>query len=100
MNGSCPCCPSSPVANATWHEWTHPVGSYAHRDFLASIGVPSRVADPAAADYLALVDQQAPVTVAHDILVTVTVDQRLVRARRTSSSRHAAALAALVKKGP
>jgi hypothetical protein len=77
----------SPVSNATWQEWAHAVGSDTHRDFLASIGVPCRADVPATADYLALVDQQAPVTVAHDILVTVTVDQRRVRARRSSTSR-------------
>ena len=85
----------SPVSNATWQEWAHPVGSDAHREFLASIGVEFRADDPATADYLALVDQQAPVTVAHDILVTVTIDQRRVRARRSAPSRFAATLDAL-----
>lgn len=85
----------SPVSNATWQEWAHPVGSDAHREFLASIGVECRAADPATADYLALVDQQAPVTVAHDILLTVTIDQRRVRARRSATSRFTAALDAL-----
>lgn len=85
----------SPVSNATWQEWAHPVGSDTHRDFLASIGVPCRANGAATADYLALVDQQAPVTVAHDILLTVTVDQRRVRARRSSTSRFTAALDSL-----
>ncbi|MBI5738875.1 MAG: hypothetical protein HY997_23690 [Mycolicibacterium neoaurum] len=85
----------SPVSNVTWQEWAHPIGSEAHREFLVSIGVHSRADDPPTADYLALVDQQAPVTVAHDILVTVTIDQRRVRARRSATSRFAAALDAL-----
>ena len=85
----------SPVSNVTWQEWAHPVGSDAHRDFLASVGIDARTTDDPTVDYLALVGQQAPVTVAHDILVTVTVDQRRVRTRRTSTSRFAAALDAL-----
>jgi len=71
----------SPVSNATWQAWAHPVGSDTHRKFLASISVECRADDPPTADYLALVDQQAPVTVAHDILVTVTIDQRRIPAR-------------------
>jgi hypothetical protein len=82
----------SPVVQVVWQEWAHPVGSDLHRDFLDSVGIGSRDQDPAVADYLALLDQQAPVTVAHDVLVTVTIDQRRVRQRRTTTSRLAVAV--------
>lgn len=85
----------SPVVAVAWQEWAHPVGVAAHDEFLASIGVHAHRREPAAEDYLALVDQQAPVTVAHDILLTITVDQRKVRSRRTSTSRLDTAVEAL-----
>ena len=85
----------SPVAKVVWQEWAHPIDADAHREFLASLGISTGTSDPGTLDYLALVDQQAPVTVAHDVLVTVTVDQRRVRARRTSTSRFEAAVEAL-----
>lgn len=85
----------SPVVRVTWHEWAHPIGSDQHRQFLTSIGIEHRRADPAVADYLALLDQQAPVTVAHDVLVAVTVDQKRVRSRRTQTSRLDAAVGEL-----
>jgi hypothetical protein len=81
----------SPVSTVTWHEWAHPVTSDAHHDFLMSVGIRDRANDEST-DYLALVDQQAPVTVAHDVLVSLTVDLRRVRARRSSLSRLAAAI--------
>lgn len=85
----------SPVVRVTWQEWAHPVGSDQHRAFLSSVGIEDRACDPVVADYLALLDQQAPVTVAHDVLVAVTVDQKRVRSRRTQTSRFDAAVGAL-----
>lgn len=85
----------SPVARVVWQEWAHPVGSHQHRQFLASIGIDDRRGDEAVDDYLALLDQQAPVTVAHDVLVSLTIDQRRVRHRRTQTSRLTAAIEAL-----
>lgn len=82
----------SPIAAVTWQEWAHPVGADDHRSFLTSTGVHERSGETAASDYLALIDQQAPQTVAHDILVSVTVDQRRVRVRRGGGGRLAAAL--------
>ena len=73
----------------------HPVGSDAHRAFLDAVGIDPRRHDPAVADYLALVDEQAPVTIAHEVLVAVTVDQRRVRARRSMKSPLGAAVDAL-----
>ena len=86
----------SPVRQIVWQEWAHPVTSDTHRAFLHSVGLLDRRNDPAVADYLALVDEQAPVTVAHDVLVAVTVEQRRVRVRRTSRSRLHTAIDALV----
>jgi len=77
----------SPVAQLVWQEWAHPVASDTHQAFLAAVGLSARGDDPAVVDYMALVDEQAPVTIAHDVLLTVTVDQRRVRARRSSRSR-------------
>lgn len=85
----------SPVSALTWQEWAHPVGTDDHRMFLSSVGVDERAGDAATADYLALVDQQAPRTIAHDVLLSVTVDQRRVRMRRNDRSRLRAALEAL-----
>lgn len=85
----------SPVVRVTWQEWAHPVGSEQHRQFLVSIGVDARSTDPIVVDYLALLDQQAPVTVAHDVLVAVTVEQKRVRHRRTQTSRLSASVSAL-----
>ncbi|MAT06288.1 MAG: hypothetical protein CL424_14720 [Acidimicrobiaceae bacterium] len=81
----------SPVIRVTWQEWAHPVGSDQHLEFLDSVGVRDRSADPVVADYLALLQQQAPVTVAHDVLVSITIDQRRVRRRRSQSGRLEAA---------
>ena len=86
----------SPVSRVTWQEWTHPVGLDRHRAFLTAVGFDDR-ADSATTDYLALLDQQAPVTVAHDVLVTVTVDQRRVRRRRRVTSQLDAAVETLVE---
>lgn len=86
----------SPVVRVTWQEWAHPVGSERHREFLGSVGIMTRTNDPVVADYLALLDQQAPVTVAHDVLIAVTVDQRRARRRRTANSRLADAVDALI----
>lgn len=86
----------SPIRQVVWQEWAHPVTSDTHRAFLHTVGLLDRTSDPTVADYLALVDEQAPVTVAHDVLLAVTVDQRRVRARRTSRSRLHAAVDTLV----
>ena len=74
-----------PVARITWQEWSHPVGVAGHREFLASTGGSART-DAAFVEYRRLLDQQAPFTIAHDVLVTVTVDLRRVRSRRRSTA--------------
>jgi hypothetical protein len=77
----------SPVRHVTWQEWSHPVTSDTHQAFLDSVGINQRRSDPTVADYLALIDEQAPATIAHEILIAVTVDLRRVRTRRTTGSR-------------
>jgi hypothetical protein len=66
-----------PVARITWQEWAHPAGVAGHRDFLAALDGPRPPA--ASADYGDLVSMQASATAAHEVLVTVTVEERRVR---------------------
>lgn len=86
----------SPITTVAWQEWAHPVTSAVHVDFLQSVGIRGRRDDPASVDYLALIDEQAPVTIAHDVLVTVTADLRKVRTRRSITSRFAAGVETLM----
>lgn len=75
------CREGSPVARVTWHDWTSPDGIDDHvRD------VRTRWADEgdseARQSYLTLVENIAPTSVRHEVLIDVTVDVRLVRTRR------------------
>jgi hypothetical protein len=72
-----------PVTRLVWQEWTHPVGVADHREFLASLDRPHL--SSAVVDYDELLTLQAPITFAHDVLVTVTVDLRRVRRAGRSS---------------
>lgn len=78
------------VSRVCWHEWAHPVGADGHQQFLTDLDIAQRKAEPEVADYLSLVETQARSTVTHDVLLTVTVDQRKVRARRNVRSFDAA----------
>ncbi|MGE3448819.1 MAG: SCO6880 family protein [Microbacteriaceae bacterium] len=86
-----------PVRQIVWQEWAHPVSSDTHRVFLGGAETPARRDDPKVADYLALLDAQSPVTVAHDTLMTVTVDIARVRPGRTARSRLAVAVDTLIE---
>ncbi len=86
----------SAITTIAWQEWAHPVTSAAHVDFLESVGIRGRRDDPASLDYLALVDEQAPVTIAHDVLVTITADLRKIRTRRSITSRFGAGVETLM----
>lgn len=69
-----------PVSRITWHEWAHPVGSDDHRQFLTDHGIASgagRLSD----DYLALIEGAGDRTLTHEVIVTLTVDQRRNRGR-------------------
>jgi hypothetical protein len=84
----------SPVARVTWQEWSHPVGVADHRQFLASIRSTSPH-ESAATDYEQLLCDQSPFTIAHQVLVTLTVELRRIRHRR-GADRRAAGVDALV----
>jgi hypothetical protein len=77
-----------PVARVTWQEWAHPVGVAGHREFLTATGAMTRT-DAATEEYRTLLEDQAPFTIAHDVLITLTVDLRRVRSRRRSSTLEA-----------
>lgn len=70
-----------PVARVTWQEWSRPIGIAGHRSFLSDLGDREH-ATSATADYEALLVEQAPFTVGHDVLLTVTVELRRIRSRR------------------
>ena len=78
------------VSRVCWHEWAHPIGAEGHQQFVAELGMADRVTDVEVADYLDLFESQARSTVTHEVLLTVTVDQRRVRARRSTASIDAA----------
>lgn len=69
-----------PVVKVVWQQWAHPAGIDEHHEFL--LGCPTPEATAAAADYQHLLEVQAPSTVAHEVLVTLVVEIRRVRARR------------------
>ncbi|MEP7113993.1 MAG: SCO6880 family protein, partial [Ilumatobacteraceae bacterium] len=73
------------VSKVTWQEWAHPIGVAGHRQFLIETSRPSDTS--AAIDYEELLVTQAPFTIAHEVLLTVTVDLKRVRARRHSSQQ-------------
>lgn len=70
-----------PVTRITWQEWAHPVGVGTHRQFLSGL-INRPTTTGAARDYDELLQALDPSTIAHEVLVTVTVDLRRVRARR------------------
>lgn len=78
-----------PVSRVTWQEWSHPVGTTEHRQFLA--GLASESAHVAAVDdYERLLAEQTPFTIAHEVLVTFTLELRRIRRRRGSDHRRVA----------
>ena len=89
--------PRSPVCRITWQEWSHPKGVDDHRTLLGCAHAGRRAPHPdpdALADYELLLGLQAPVTVAHDVTITLTVELRRV-SRRGHASQVDAGLAAL-----
>jgi hypothetical protein len=77
------------VARVTWQEWCRPIGVAGHRRFLDSIPDVDRT-DPARTDYELLLATQEPFTIAHEVLLTLTIELRRVRARRGKSQTEAA----------
>lgn len=82
----------SPVARLTWIERTQPADVDAHRQFLSATGALDRQDSTAVADYLALIDRQLRASVSHEVLLTLTVDQRRLRYTHKGHSRRAAAV--------
>jgi hypothetical protein len=72
----------TPVARVVWQEWAAATGVDDHLDVLAE-REPDAASRPARAAYEALVTRQAPVTVTHEVLVSVTMDLRRVRVYRS-----------------
>jgi hypothetical protein len=77
-----------PVSKVVWQEWSHPAGIAEHRQFLQASA--TTVPSDASRDYESLLVQQAPFTVAHEVLVTIVVELVRVRARRRVSRLNAA----------
>jgi hypothetical protein len=80
-----------PVRRVTWQEWCHPVGVEAHRAYLAELARPKHTS--ASRDYDELLASQAAGTIAHEVIVTFTVDVALVRAGRRTTGFDAAVAA-------
>jgi hypothetical protein len=78
----------SPICRVTWQEWCHPVGVEGHRRFVAGAGR-GRTHRDANDDYRTLLDTVGPVTVAHDVHLTLTTDLRRVRGRRGTAATEA-----------
>lgn len=88
--------PQSPVCRVTWQEWAHPKGVASHRQLVATRLSARRAPHPderGLDDYDGLLSQQAPITVAHEVTLTVTVDQGRVRRRRNLNAFDAAVVA-------
>jgi len=69
-----------PVSRITWQEWAHPIGVRGHREFLEGLNRPTNTA--VSNDYEDLLELQGPFTIAHEVLLTLTVELRRVRTRR------------------
>jgi hypothetical protein len=82
------------VSRVTWQDWCRPTGVAGHRAFLDSLQ-PSEVIGPARSDYELLLDSQDPFTISHEVLLTLTVELRRVRARRGRSQIDSAMTALL-----
>mgnify|MGYP001586651952 FL=1 len=72
------------LSRLTWQEWSRPVGVEGHRDYLQTVAG-SDTPGAARDDYEQLLHSQEPFTIAHEVLMTLTVDLRRVRARRSKS---------------
>lgn len=87
------CRERSPVARVTWTECVAPAKADEHRAFVREHAVEA----PGRAEYLALVDDARSFSARHDVLVTVTVDERRLRPGRERAARGDALIAALLE---
>jgi hypothetical protein len=72
----------SPVSQIVWQETTRPADRVAHRAFLESTDIAERAAEPAVSDYLALVEHQTARELAHEVLISLSIDLRRIRRRQ------------------
>jgi len=75
------CTERGPVAQLRWTEWAAPSGLDESLAYLDEYSPPSDPSTPAAS-YRELLTHAGPTSTEHDVLVTVTVDQRRLRSRR------------------
>ena len=80
--------PQNPVSRVVWQEWCRPEGVAGHREFLASAGGLTQ-STAAAMNYQTLLAHQGPFSVAHEVTLTIQVDLRRTRARRTTTQMQA-----------
>lgn len=90
------CTERGPVGRIRVTEWAAPVGVGDHEDYLAGQGR-TRGTVQARADYEALLAGAGPGAVGHEVLVTVTVELRRVKAARRAGRPEGAAVELLVE---
>jgi hypothetical protein len=82
------------VSSVRWTEWMAPAGIDRCEEFLAQQGAGT---GEAVSDYRTLLATAASASTAHDVLITVTVDQRLAGGRRRTRAGQSAAVDALLE---
>lgn len=89
------CQEGGPVSSVRWTEWMAPTGVEDCERFLAEHGTGT---GDASTEYRQLLASAASASTAHDVLITVTVDQRRLDRRRTrASDAQSAAVDALLE---
>jgi hypothetical protein len=89
------CREGGPVSSVRWTEWMAPTGVDGCEGFLAEHGTGT---GDAVGDYRRLLAAAASASTAHDVLITVTVDQRRLGGRRHGAGdAHSAAVDALLE---
>jgi uncharacterized protein (DUF1778 family) len=84
------CRERSPVTEVRWSEWAAPAGMEEQHAYLAEHAI-ADASDPAVASYRELLRTAAPVATRHEVLVTVVVSSRRVRAGARHRGNPAAA---------
>ena len=82
------------VSSVRWTEWKAPAGVERCEAFLAEEGTGT---GDAVSGYRSLLATAASASTAHDVLITVTIDQRLVGGRRRTRGGQSAAVDALLE---
>lgn len=82
------CRERSPVSRVTWSEWAAPTSFDEHVAFVREQH--TGASSPELDSYLELVSSAGPLTTAHDVLCTVTIDRRRVYRPRAADQEHAA----------